>query len=73
MKLDGYSITSQLLEARFNLKSAAKARQTVTDLNSQVREEQDPQRKRELLFRLKQAQSNLALMPNKSYDMHTDY
>ena len=68
MKLDGYSIIHEVLEARFNLPSAKKARLKIADLKDQYAQEQDPQKRAELMWKLKKAQSDLALKPNRSYD-----
>jgi len=68
MKLDGYQIIQEVLEARFNLPSAKKARLKVANLKSQYAQEQDPQRRANLRWDLKKAQSDLALKSNSSYD-----
>ena len=73
MKLDGYKIIQTILEARVNLKSAKAAREKIAAIASEYREETDPKRKGELAFRLKKARSDLALMPNREYDMYSEY
>jgi hypothetical protein len=73
MKLNGYTIIEQVLEARFNLKSSKNARVRVVDLKKKYQEERDPSKRRNLLRQIKKAQSDMALMPNKSYSMYRTY
>jgi hypothetical protein len=73
MKHNGYQIIHNLLEARFNLPSAKKARMKVVQLSAEYKQEQDPKKRTELLYRLKKAKSDLALMPNRAYGMYRDY
>jgi len=73
MKLNTYKLISNLLEARFNLLSAQKARQKIQDLRSEYQQAETAEERKEILWKLKQAQSNLTLIPNSEYDIYRDY
>jgi len=72
--MNGYLIVSKLLhEARFNLSSAQKLRQKIIDLKQEYAQEEDFAIRKALLGKIKRAQSDLALKPNKEYDYHRTY
>jgi len=72
--MSGYNIISKLLnEARYNLSSAQKLRQKIIDLKQEYAEEEDFAIRRALLGKIKRAQSDLALKPNREYDYHRTY
>jgi len=72
MKTNSYHLISSLIESTFMSQRSIKARQRIMQLNADYREEQDPQRKRNILWQLKNAQADLELVPASAYDQYSE-
>lgn len=71
--MNGYQLVHEVLEARFAHRGAKTAREKIAELRAELKQETDLQRKKELAWQLRKAQSDLALMPNRAYDVYRDY
>ena len=72
--MNGFKLVSSILnEARFSISSAKKLRDQIMDLRQQLSQETDFAKRKELLWRLKKKQSDLALKPNRQYDYYRTY